>query len=59
MLKSIVWGIIGIAGYGIFVLAVSPMGDIKGLNVGVFSAMLITWVTVALYIVIMRTIRRR
>lgn len=59
MLKEILWGVIGIVGYGIFVLVVSPRGEINGLNVGVFVAMLVTWVLMALYVLVMRAIRNR
>jgi mannitol-specific phosphotransferase system IIBC component len=59
MLKEILWGIIGIVGCGIFVLVVSPKGEIVGLNIGVFFAMLVTWVLIALYVLLMRAMRRR
>ena len=59
MFKSIMWGIVGIVGYGLLVVVVSPRGQIQGLNVGVFVAMLATWGTMAAYVLVMRMGRRR
>ncbi len=59
MVKSIMWGIVGIVGYGLLVLVVSPRGQIQGLNVGAFVAMLATWGAMAAYVLVMRIRRRR